>query len=270
MTYPPQQPGPYGQQPPPGGPYGQQPPQPGPYGQQPGQYGQPQQPGPHGQQPPPGYGPPPQQGYQQQPPPGHGQPGPQGRQPFGQHGGFGGPPPSKRNNGLIAAVVVLAVLVIVGGIGYPYLFKPGSDSDDTAAATSQTSTNSEPTTGGTEPAAPSSKSSSNSTGSADADAQEVAEEFTDRMVEGTRVGKGDPNNVKDLVCPEAFGTMKPQNKAQPNIKATVSEVKVSGSTGTFKQSLEGLEGQGTQTAAIIYKLSKSGGDWKVCGIDRVE
>ena len=53
MTYPPQQPGPYGQQPPPGGPYGQQPPQ---------------QPG-YGQQPPPGYGQQPQPGYGQQPQP---------------------------------------------------------------------------------------------------------------------------------------------------------------------------------------------------------
>ncbi|WP_189184721.1 hypothetical protein [Streptomyces albiflavescens] len=94
-TYPPQAPGPYGQQPVPGqygqqqapGPYGQQP-TPGPYGQQPvpGQYGQPQTSGPHGQPQAPnpyGHQQPPTPPYPGQPAPGpyaqpqpHPQPGP--------------------------------------------------------------------------------------------------------------------------------------------------------------------------------------------------
>ncbi|SFQ97019.1 hypothetical protein SAMN04488564_101372 [Lentzea waywayandensis] len=333
MTCPPQQPGPYGQQPPQQPGYGQQP-QPG-YGQQPGQPGQQPQPG-YGQQPPPGqgqqYGQPPQDPFGQQGPPsggfqqqgqygqqgppsggfqqqghqgppnggfgqqghqgppnggfgqqGHqgppnggfqqgqyGQPGPYGdRQPFGQPGGFGGPPTSKRNNALVAVVAGFAVLLIGGFFAYQYLLDAG-DSDNSDTAATNTGTSSEPTSGSTKPASPSSKSSSNSSGSADADAQEVAELFTEKILQGARSGNGDPNDVKDLVCAEAFATMKPQNKAQPNARATVSDVKVSGSTGSFKQSLEGLEGQGTQTAAIIYKLSKAGGNWQVCGIDRVE
>jgi hypothetical protein len=83
MTYPPQQPGPYGPQDPYGG--QQQPP----YGQQP--YGQ-QQPPPYGQQP---YGEP--QWGQQQP------------------GYPVGPPPKKSRTGLITTLVIVAVLVIGGG-----------------------------------------------------------------------------------------------------------------------------------------------------------
>lgn len=85
MTYPPQQPGPYGPQ----DPYGQQP-----YGQQP-QYGQ----QPYGQQP-----------YGQQPPPQYGAP------QWGQQPGFPvGPPPKKSRTGLITTLVIVAVLVIGGG-----------------------------------------------------------------------------------------------------------------------------------------------------------
>jgi hypothetical protein len=79
MSYPPQQPGPYGPQ--------------DPYGQQP-QYGQ----QPYGQQP--QYG---QQPYGQQP-------------PWGQQPGYPvGPPPKKSRTGLITTLVIVAVLVIGGG-----------------------------------------------------------------------------------------------------------------------------------------------------------
>jgi hypothetical protein len=90
MTYPPQQPGPYGPQP---DPYGQQPQQPGWTGgfpqQQPGQYGQQQ---PYGQ---------PQQPYGQQP----------------GYGGYpGGMPPQKSNKGLIIGLAVAGVLLVGGGV----------------------------------------------------------------------------------------------------------------------------------------------------------
>ena len=82
MTYPPQQPGPYGPQDPHGGqnPYGQQNPygRQNPYGQQP-QWGAPQ----WGQQP--GYGYPP------------------------------GPPPKKSRTGLVTTLVIVAVLLVGGG-----------------------------------------------------------------------------------------------------------------------------------------------------------
>ncbi|WP_434451872.1 Rv0361 family membrane protein [Lentzea sp. E54] len=103
MTYPPQPPGPYGQQPPPG--YGQQP---GPYGQQGPQSG--------------GF---PQQGY--------GQPGPYGQQPG--YGGFGGPPPKKSNAGLIIGVVV-GVLVLVGGGITAAVMLSGNDSGGSTTASS--------------------------------------------------------------------------------------------------------------------------------------
>lgn len=87
MTYPPQQPGPYGPQ----DPYGQQP-----YGQQP--YGQQPQ---YGQQPP-QYGGAPQWGQQPE---------------WGQQPGFPvGPPPKKSKAGLITTLVIVAVLVIGGGV----------------------------------------------------------------------------------------------------------------------------------------------------------
>ncbi|HEX6361162.1 hypothetical protein [Actinophytocola sp.] len=92
MTYPPQQPGPYGPQ----DPYGQQP-----YGQQP--YGQ----QPYGQQPP-GQQPSGQQPYGQQPPQ-------YGAPQWGQPSYPVGPPPKKSRTGLITTLVIVAVLVVAGG-----------------------------------------------------------------------------------------------------------------------------------------------------------
>ncbi|MGQ0839031.1 hypothetical protein [Actinokineospora sp.] len=122
MTYPPQQPGPYGQDP-----YGQQ--QPG-YGQQPGQYGQQQ--------------------------PGYGQPQQFGQDPYGHpgYGGYGpGGEPPKKNNGKIIAIVVIAVLVLAGaGVGVYFLTKaddkpvataPGGDTTTTKPKTTPKTTSSE-------------------------------------------------------------------------------------------------------------------------------
>jgi hypothetical protein len=75
MTYPPQQPGPYGQQ----DPYGQQ----NPYGQQPQQYGQ--------------------------------QPQFGGQQQWGQQPGFPAAPPPKKKTGLIVTLVLVVLLVAGGG-----------------------------------------------------------------------------------------------------------------------------------------------------------
>lgn len=111
MTYPPQQPGPYGPQ----DPYGQQPQQPGWTG------GFPQQPQPdaYGQQP---YG---QQPYGQQP----------GQQPYGQqppygYGGYpGGMPPQKSNKGLIVGLAIAGVLLVGGGVT-TILLLSGDDKPD--------------------------------------------------------------------------------------------------------------------------------------------
>jgi hypothetical protein len=120
VTYPPQQPGPYGpQQPPPGGYHAQ----PGAGYQQPGY----QQPG-YPRQPPPGY---PQQGY------------PQGGPGF--PGSPGGQPPRRSNPapwilGGVGALVV--VVVLVGGFAWPGWFHSGSSSS------ASTSTGSPGGTGG--------------------------------------------------------------------------------------------------------------------------
>ncbi|MGH3881042.1 MAG: hypothetical protein ACRDSK_28800 [Actinophytocola sp.] len=122
MTYPPQPPGPYGQQPP-------DPNQPGPYGPQQGPYNQ----GPYQQGP-----------YQQQ--------GPYNQGPWQQDpwapGGFPvGPPPSKPRTGLITALIIVSILVIGGGaVGAYFLLGDegdpgagsGGDEDRSARAAAQT------------------------------------------------------------------------------------------------------------------------------------
>lgn len=106
MTYPPQQPGPYGQQPDNSGGYG--------YQQQPGGYGQPDP-------------------YTQQ-------------TQYQGLGGFPGgpPPPPKSSTGKIVAVVVIALLVLGGaGVGVYFLTK---DSGNTTAGPEQTSSAAPPET----------------------------------------------------------------------------------------------------------------------------
>ena len=96
MTHPPQQPGPYGQQPPQQPGYGQQP-QPG-HGQQPGQYGQ--QPGQYGQQP--------------------GQ--------YGQYGQYGAPETakgSKRSLAVVGGVIGLLAALVVAVVAVLGFWKPG-------------------------------------------------------------------------------------------------------------------------------------------------
>ncbi|GAA3866489.1 hypothetical protein [Streptomyces sedi] len=147
------QPGPYGQQPPPGqqpgqpGPYGAPPPQgapgggPNPYAQggapgapqgpgygypqQPG--GAPGQPGPYGQPQPPGA--PGQPGpYGQQPPPGQypGQPGAPGQPP----GPYGQPQPPSGGGGNKTLLIVIASIVALAVVGGGAFFLLGGDDDD--------------------------------------------------------------------------------------------------------------------------------------------
>ncbi|HEX3733317.1 MAG TPA: hypothetical protein VHU91_10400 [Mycobacteriales bacterium] len=126
MTHPPQQPGPYGQQPqsgPPygqsyGAPYGQQPP--GGYGQQRSGPGQPQSGAPYGQPPQSGppYGQQPGQPYSGAPygqqPPGY----PPYQQPPGQH--------KKKRTGLIIGIVI-AVVVVLGLVTAGVVLMKGDD-----------------------------------------------------------------------------------------------------------------------------------------------
>lgn len=197
MTTPPQQPGPYGQNP-----YGQQPdpygqPQPGyqqqpAYGQQPGYdpnqpYGQ--QPGydpnqPYGQQP--GYDQTQQYGYGQQPP--YGQPG------------YGGEPP-KNNTGKIVAIVAIALLVLVGaGLGVYFLTKDskptagGGDTSTTAQRTTERTTEEETTTRETSTEETTTRSGGGGGGGGGADLVAAAQEYADA------VNDKDESAAKALTC----------------------------------------------------------------------
>ncbi|SMC98939.1 hypothetical protein [Lentzea albidocapillata] len=265
MTYPPQQPGPYGQQPQPGGPYGQQPPQ------QPGQgqpgYGQPQQPG-YGQQPPPGYGQqpgqygqpqqdpfgqqgPPSGGFQQQ-----GQYGqqPYGQQPYGQPGGFGGPPPKKSNTGLIVGVVVGVLVLLGGGITAAVMLTANSSSS---------SSSSSPDSGSTD---------SGSSGGAEADVKKAVEEYI------SVVSSKNESKAKSMACKamldeaaELEKKLTPEQrklaeeaKKMPVPKMTYKGATVSGNEATVKLTISGSYGGTTQTIDSELKFKKESGDWKVC------
>ncbi|MET9230828.1 hypothetical protein [Lentzea sp. NPDC003310] len=280
MTYPPQQPGPYGQQPQPGGPYGQQPPQqpghgqqpqpgygqpqqPG-YGQQPGQYGQPQQ-DPFGQQgpqsggfPQPGqpgpYGQPGQYGQQPGQPP-YGQQ-PYGQQPFGQPGpgGFGGPPPKKSNTGLIIGVVVGVLVLVGGGVTAAVLFS-GNDS------TSSTSS-------------PDSNSGSGSGGGDAAEVKNVAKEYF--------AIRNDTAKAKQLTCKAVVAQAEELEKKFKELPAdqrkaaeelaktikpptvTVGDVTVSGDEATVKAKIEVTYNGKTTSRDSDLKFKKESGDWKYC------
>ncbi|MCX2947786.1 hypothetical protein [Lentzea sp. NEAU-D7] len=284
MTYPPQQPGPYGQQPQPGGPYGQQPPQ------QPG-HGQPQQPG-YGQQPPPGYGQPPgQYGQPQQDPFGQqgpqsggfpqqgqhgpqqgqygpqqgqygqqpGQPGPYGQQPYGQQpygqpGGFGGPPPKKSNTGLIVGVLV-GVLVLLGGGITAAVMLTGNGSSDSSTS-----------------------SPDSSAGGGDAaEIKNVAKEY---FAINNDIEKASKLACKEVVdeakeLQEKFKDLPPeQQKAAEELaktlkpKVTVGDVAVSGDQATVKVKVEmTFQGKSTVTDTEV-KFKKISGDWKYCTLTK--
>lgn len=267
MTYPPQQPGPFGQQPNPNpynqpqqqghGPQGGYP-QTGPQPQHQG-YGAPggggyPQTGPQPQQ---GYGPP--GGYPQtgpQPQQGYGQPGQYG-QPQGGYPGYPGdptpPPGGKRRTGLIIGVVVAVVLLIGGGVTLLLVNKKGPASN-TAAGSSTTSTN-----GG-------------GTGTSDTvNAQKVAAQWAALLERSAQSGNAPSlDELKSVSCAEVvtayqseLATRTPTTKTTPTpgFKITVKEVAVSGDRGkaTFTAAAAG-----TPDEDRTFDVVKETGQWKVC------
>ncbi|WHT17176.1 hypothetical protein N8J89_29165 [Crossiella sp. CA-258035] len=303
MTYPPQQPGPYGQ--------------PDPHGQQPGQqgWGQPQQPGGYpqtGGQPQPGYpqtGP--QPGFGQQPPPGYGQPDPQqqgwGQQPgqpqggFGQdpyqqgyqqnpqfggyqqQGGFGAPPPSGPNKGLIAGIAIAAVVVVVGGIiGGIYAFS-GDDptpSNTVAAPPSEAVTaTSRPklTTGSVRPTGGGSVAptggSGGDTGGGDSGAEApaaraVATGFAGAWQNDLRSGGKTPvSEYAPFTCAKMVEKLT-KNKAEGKVvkhvpEATLTVAKVMAMPATGIATID-LTAPGQTPAKQSLSLVKEDAGWKVC------
>lgn len=247
MTYPPQQPGPLGQDP-----YGQQ--GPGPYGQQgPGQYGQP---GP-GQGP---YGPPPGQFGQPGPNP-YGTSGqynpPGGYQGLGGYpsGGPGGEPPRKSSTGTIVAVVVVAVLVLAGAAtGIYFLTKDSGQTTAGGQTTSAKPTDTPTTTKST------SKGNDSSGPAAVQKAYMTAYETKDFRA------------VVDNACAayvSKFGTDTSeleQQLAPYDIKATPDGApQVTGSTAIAKIDLTLTRGSESKTPKIKIKIVKEDGVWKFCG-----
>ncbi|MGW7539184.1 hypothetical protein [Amycolatopsis sp. NPDC054798] len=251
MTYPPQQPGGYGQQP---NPYGQQP------GGQP-QYGQPQQGGWNqgGQQPQsggfpaPGPGAPgpggpyqggyPQQGgspqYGQQPdqfgqfgqqpgqqpgqPGQFGQPGGQfGQQPGGQFGGFGEEPPKKKKTGLIVGLAIGAVVVLGGATGLVIWLNSDSKDDKTAAPPASSSApaagpqSSGP--GGSSSSSPSTSTSSGS-GSGDYPAASGAKSTPGELFQAASeaYNSSDTDGLFSMLCTSLTKGQKPTDKMPSGI-----------------------------------------------------
>lgn len=264
MTYPPQQPGPYGPgspgQPPSGGFPGQQPPGYGPppgrqtpQGPPPGQYGPPQGPG--------QYGPAPGQA--------HYGPGPHGTaqfgqpDPWGQSGGFDGREPPKKKTGLIIGIVA-AVVLLLATLGITGFVAPGfflSDDVPPATNTSNGSPTSEvpaPGTGGAPPKPSIKPNPGTGAPGAPADpaeaaavkqvAQDAADAFNSRDVDGVRELACDPSDVKD----EEMSKVKEDAKME-----VIGEPTIAGETASIPVRFS----EGDRSDEVPLRLRKRDGGW---------
>jgi len=260
MTYPPQQPGPYGQDP-----YGrppQQPPQSPPYGQQPPQYGG---------QPSPPYGQP-----QQQPP---GQPpygGQTSYQGLGSFGPGGAPPepPQKRNTGMIVAIVLI-VLLVVGGGGVAFFVLNKDDNKDNAGGggtTTESSTGSEPeeTESGSASTGEDEPTDSGGGGGGGGDLTNSPEDVRDAyMAAYESKSFGD---VVDNACDaykSQYGTdtskLEQQLEGFTIVATADGDPQVSGTNARANIDLELSQSGNSETAKIFIKIVEEDGQWKFCG-----
>ncbi|WP_020659736.1 hypothetical protein [Amycolatopsis benzoatilytica] len=278
MTYPPQQPGGFGQQP---NQYGQQGGQ-QPYGQPqqggwnqgpasggfpaagaPGQGGYPQQPGQFGQQP----GQQGQFGQDQYGQSQYGQqPGQFGQQPGGGFGGGFGEEPPKKKTGLIVGIAIAAVVVVGGATGLIIWLNSGDDKTTTAAAASSSASAPGKAPGATFTAPPdtprsSAPSSSNGSGT-DYPAAAGSKPTPDELFQSAAdaYGRGDAGGLADMVC-ESMPAQKKETRTEKapaglTFKITGS-AKVSGTQATapFQASLNGQTKSGTIIGA------QEGGAW---------
>ncbi|OLF18089.1 flagellar basal body-associated FliL family protein [Actinophytocola xanthii] len=251
MTYPPQQPGPYGSDP-----YGQQPQSP--------PYGQPQQQPPYGGQPSPPYG-------QPQVPQYGGQTSYQG---LGYGGGQPPEPPKKRNTGMIVAIVLIALLVLGGGGVALYLLTKDDDKQ----------TASEGNTGPSESQSPSedeqTPSEDEQTPSDDATDEEDPTDGGDsgntpedvRQAYMTAYENKQFSDVVNSACAaykSEYGTDTTeleQQLAPFEITATADgEPEVNGNTATANIDLELSKGGTTEKPSIFIKIVEEDGEWRFCG-----
>jgi hypothetical protein len=252
MTYPPQQPGPYGSDP-----YGQQPPQSPPYGQ-------PQQP-PYGGQPSPPYG-------QPQVPPYGGQSAYQGL----GYGGSGQPPepPKKRNTGMIVAIVLIALLVLGGG-GVALYFVTKDDDKQTAGESntgpseseSQSPSEDDPTpsddaTGEDEPT----DDGGDSGGDASNTPEDVRQAYMDAY-ESKSFGDVVASACAAYKSEYGTDTSDLETQLAPfDITATADgEPEVNGNTATANIDLQLSKGGTTEKPSIFIKIVEEDGEWRFCG-----
>ncbi|GAA2983511.1 hypothetical protein [Actinokineospora diospyrosa] len=227
MTYPPQQPGPYGQQPQQPGGYGNQPPQPGPYGPPTSQF--------------------PQQG---------------GYQGLGGFPGGGGQPPKPSNTGKIVAIVIIAVLVLGGaGVGVYFLTKDGKSG---AGGGGATSTSAPKTTGkksGTDEPTTTTKAAPDTSGP-----QEVVDNYV-KAYEGKSFGSVTSNACEAYKNKYGTDTSALEKElADFEITATANgEPTVSGSSATALIDLVLTKGTTSKDASIKIKIVKESGEWRFCG-----
>lgn len=269
MTYPPQQPGPYGQDP-----YGQQPQQPPqspPYGQPSPPYGQQPSPPPYGGQPSPPYGQPPQP---QQPPQFGGQTSYQG---LGSYGGQPPEPPKKRNTGMIVAIVLIVLLVVGGGGVALFVLNKDDDkpnaSTNTTDETSQSESPSEDETAASEDADEPTRDededptgSNGESGDASNSPEDVRQAYMDAYE--NKSFSAVVNNACDAYK-EEYGTdtSELEQQLEPfEITATASgEPEVTGSTARADIDLELTQGGTSRPANIFIKIVEEDGEWRFCG-----
>jgi hypothetical protein len=251
MTYPPQQPGPYGQDP-----YGQQPPQ-GPYGQQPDQFG----------------GQPAYQGF-------GGYPGPDGGFPGGQPP----QPPKPRNTGKIVAIVAIAVLVLGGGgVGAYFLLKDDKSPSGASGTTSAPKTTESSSSSKTSQSKPSESAdpsesetpttrpkTSSSSGSDDSSGSDSPEAIVDAYIDAY-VSKSFSSVTSDAcdAYKKKYGT------DTSELESTLSDYEITGkpkgtptikgSTATAEIDLTLVKSGTSKEASIRIKIVKEDGSWKFCG-----
>ncbi len=239
MTYPPQQPGPYGQQP-----------------QQPGGYGNQPQPGGYGQQQPGGYG--------QQPDPFAQQPAYQG---FGGYPGGGEPPkpPKQSNTGKIVAIIVIAVLVLGGaGVGVYFLTK---GDDKNTAAPGEGTTKSAPTSGGGEETTTKSRPTTTTTKADDTEGPQAVVDAYVAAYESKSFSAVTTQACEAYKKKYGTDTSKLEGElADYSITAAANGTpKVTGSSASAKIDLTLAKGTESKAVTIEIKIVRESGEWKFCG-----
>ncbi|SER30874.1 hypothetical protein [Actinokineospora terrae] len=227
MTYPPQQPGPYGQQPQQPGGYGNQPPQPGQQYPQTSQF--------------------PQQG---------------GYQGLGGFPGGGGQPPKPNNTGKIVAIVIIAVLVLGGaGVGVYFLTKDGKSDAGGGGGTTTSAPKTSTKKSATDEPTTTTKAAPDTSGP-----QEVVDDYL-KAYESKSFSSVTESACDAYKDKYGTDTTKLETDLAPfDITATAKgEPTVSGNSATAVIDLVLSKDGTSKDASIKIKIVKETGEWRFCG-----